>query len=403
PQASNIVDPGSHEDSAKVLWNSDSNSLFVVATIAQHQMVTEYLKDADRPQALIAVEVKFFETTKDPKRQLGIDWSGTLGDNGLGASLSSLTTDVNLNFIKNTVAPQSAVLNSQDLNVTMRALITDTETTQVSYPRVLTVSNREVVIRSVINEPVLAASSSTTPGAGATTSSAVQYLPIGTVINILPREMANDTVALDVQLTVSSIIGERVISGNPYPIASSRVYSSPLRVQSGYTVAIAGLDEALNTNGKNSVPLLGRLPILGELFRNRSKIHSRKNLMMFITPTLIRTNTRGISNKPHAVLTSRNELGRYRNGSAQFNDPTTAQWDRDLILLEKKASEGYARREDREFADAIYEESANRMKLTKALSKTRAMSPQEAHSRIVSFKGIHDRAARLRKKLWFAR
>jgi type II secretory pathway component GspD/PulD (secretin) len=321
PQASNIVDPGSHEDSAKVLWNSDSNSLFVVATIAQHQMVTEYLKDADRPQALIAVEVKFFETTKDPKRQLGIDWSGTLGDNGLGASLSSLTTDVNLNFIKNTVAPQSAVLNSQDLNVTMRALITDTETTQVSYPRVLTVSNREVVIRSVINEPVLAASSSTTPGAGATTSSAVQYLPIGTVINILPREMANDTVALDVQLTVSSIIGERVISGNPYPIASSRVYSSPLRVQSGYTVAIAGLDEALNTNGKNSVPLLGRLPILGELFRNRSKIHSRKNLMMFITPTLIRTNTRGISNKPHAVLTSRNELGRYRNGSAQFNDP----------------------------------------------------------------------------------
>jgi hypothetical protein len=73
------------------------------------------------------------------------------------------------------------------------------------------------------------------------------------------------------------------------------------------------------------------------------------------------------------------------------------------MILEKKASEGYARREDREFADAIYEESANRMKLTKALSKTRAMSPQEAHSRIVSFKGIHDRAARLRKKLWFAR
>ena len=103
------------------------------------------------------------------------------------------------------------------------------------------------------------------------------------------------------------------------------------------------------------------------------------------------------------MLTSRQERGRYRNGSANFNDPTTAQWDRDLILLEKKAAEGYARKEDREFADAIYAESANRMKLTKALAKTRAMSPEEAHARIVSFKTINDRAARLRKKLWFAR
>ena len=77
--------------------------------------------------------------------------------------------------------------------------------------------------------------------------------------------MADNTINLDVQLTVSSIIGERLIAGNPYPIASSRVYGSPLRVQSGYTVAIAGLDEALNSNGKSAVPFLGRLPVLGEL------------------------------------------------------------------------------------------------------------------------------------------
>ncbi len=401
PLATNLVNPGANDNSAKVIWNSDSNSLFVVATLKQHEMVAEYLRDADRPQRLIAVEVKFFETTKDPKQQLGIDWSGTLGDNGWGIDLSELDTELDFNFLKNTIAPDSAVLSAQDVSVTVRALLTDQETTQVSYPRVLTVSNREVVIRSVINEPVLAASSSTTPGAGATTTSAVQYLPIGTVINILPREMANDTVALDVQLTVSSIIGERLIAGNPYPVASSRVYGSPLRVQSGYTVAIAGLDEALNSNGKTAVPFLGRLPVLGELFRNRSKSHSRKNLMMFITPTLLQNNTQGVSERPGAVLTDPAEQTRFRNGSGEFSDPVTAQWDRELMLFEKKAAEGYARKEDLQHVDTIYEESANRIKVTRAFAKTRAMDREEAYYRIAAFQAIHDRAGRLRKKLWF--
>lgn len=403
PLATNLVQGESHEDSAKVIWNTDANSLFVVATLKQHEMVATYLRDADKPRPMIAVEVKFFETTKDPKRQLGIDWSGTLGDSGLGFDLSGMSTNLDFNFLKDTVAPQSAVLSATDVNATLRALLSDQETTQVSYPRVLTLSNREVVIRSVINEPVLAASSSTTPGAGATTTSAVQYLPIGTVINLLPREMANQTVALDVQLTVSSIIGERLIEGNPYPIASSRVFTAPLRVRSGYTVAIAGLDEALNTNGESSVPLLGKLPVLGELFRNRSKKHSRKNLMMFITPTLLRTDTEGISERPGATLTDEYELSRYRNGSGQFSDPTTSQWDRELFLIEKKASEGYARKEDLQHVEAIFNESAGRMKLTRSLAKTRAMTAEQAQARVSSFAKINDRATRLRKKLWFAR
>lgn len=403
PLTTNLVQGTSHEDSAKVIWNADANSLFVVATLKQHDMVATYLRDADKPRPMIAVEVKFFETTKDPSRQLGIDWSGTLGDSGLGFDLSGLSSDLDFNFLKNTVAPQSAVLSSTDVNATLRALLSDQETTQVSYPRVLTVSNREVVIQSVINEPVLAASSSTTPGAGATTTSAVQYLPIGTVINLLPREMSDSTVALDVQLTVSSIIGERVIEGNPYPIASSRVFNAPLRVKSGYTVAIAGLDEALNSNGKSSVPMLGKLPVLGELFRNRSKRHSRKNLMMFITPTLLRSNMQGVSERPGALLTDPRDRSRYRNGSGQFSDPATAEWDRELFLLEKKAEEGYARKEDRQHVDAIFNESANRMKITRALAKTRAMSPEQAQARLYSFAAINDRAARLKQKLWFAR
>ncbi len=391
------------ENDAKVIWNPDTSSLFVVATLQQHAMVAEYLAEADKPQNLIAVEVKFFETTKDPKRQLGIDWSAALGDTGVGFDLSGLDTNLDFNFLKNTIAPDTAVLNATDVSVTLRALLSDQETTQVSYPRVLTVNNREVVIRSVINEPVLAASASTTPGAGATTTSSVQYLPIGTVINLLPREMGDDTVLLDVSLTVSSIIGERMISGNPYPIASSRVYNSPLRVKSGYTVAIAGLDEALNTNGKSAVPVLGKIPAFGQLFRNRSKKHSRKNLMMFITPTLLKSNTRGVSESPQTLFTNPADRSRYLYGSGGGYDETVSEWDRELVMIEQKAKEGYAKKEDFQVVEGIYTESAGRMKVVQAFRKTRSMSPEEVQSRMQSLRSINSRAGRLRKKLWFAK
>ena len=82
--------------------------------------------------------------------------------------------------------PQGAILSSRSASVKIQALLADRQTTSTSYPRVLTRNNREVVIRNVVNKPVLAASSSTTPGVGGTTTASIQYLPIGTTINILP-------------------------------------------------------------------------------------------------------------------------------------------------------------------------------------------------------------------------
>ena len=304
----------------QVLWNSDSNTLFVVATRQQHQWVEGYLASADRPQALIAVEVKFFETNKDPREQLGIDWSGTL-DGGYPLQLGGLDTVVNLDRIGDTLLPQTAILSAADVNVRVKALLKDRHTTAVSYPRVLTMNNREVVIQSVINQPVLAASSSTTPGVGGTTTASVSYLPIGTVINVLPKKLADGSVQLNVVITISTIVGTEVIDGNPYPVASSRVFHAPLRVDNGYTLAIAGLDEAFDTHENNKVPLLGRLPLIGAAFKSRERSRTRKNLMIFITPSLLEQNGEGIAPIPKAVIPIRP------------GDPTTPSVDADGHLV----------------------------------------------------------------------
>ena len=314
PQSSSTISPAQHfgrassneskSNGSQVIWNSDNNSLFVVANIQQHQLVEKYLETVDKPQPLIAVEVKFFETTKDPRKQMGVDWSGTM-DGGYGLSLSGLSSNVDLNKIQNTDMPMTAILSGPDVQAKVLALVKDRETTTVSYPRVLTKNNREVAIQSVVNQPVLSAQSSTTPGVGGTTTSSVSYLPIGTSINVLPKRLEDGRISLQVLITVSSIIGSEIIDGNSYPVASSRVFTAPLEVESGYTLAIGGLDEASDSREGAGLPILSKIPILRHGFKSDNKTHSRKNMLIFITPTLLDPKSGGISETPISEMPMR--------------------------------------------------------------------------------------------------
>lgn len=326
----------------KVIWKSDSNTLYIVATRLQHLWVQGYLAVADKPQSLIAIEVKFIETSRDPKREFGIDWTGTFENGnfrrvdktetvtdsatgqqtvnveytstpttgGFRTDLAPLLSGVDLNNVGATLGwPALSILSAQDLNVKLRAIMRDEETNTTSYPRMVTLSNREVAIRSVVNQPVLDASSTASAGAvGATTTTQITYLPIGTVLNILPKRMQSDKVLLNVAVTVSSIIGTEVISGNPYPIASSRVYSAPVEIDSGYTVAVGGLDEAREREGEAGVPFLSKIPGLKWLFNYKSRSKNHKNLMLFITPTVIDARNGGLPPEPQSVVPLRPHL-----------------------------------------------------------------------------------------------
>ncbi|MCP5550092.1 MAG: type II and III secretion system protein [Akkermansiaceae bacterium] len=180
----------------------------------------------------------------------------------------------------------------------LRALFDDRKTRTVSYPRMITLDNREVSFRSVINQPVLSSSASASLGAGATSTNSIEYIPIGTVINILPKRMSDGQVLLNISITVSDIVGTELINGNPFPIASSRVYSAPVTVESGYTVAINGLDSANSEFSETGVPLLGRIPILGLAFNAKEERRHKQHLMMLITPTLLDTRGPGVPDRP---------------------------------------------------------------------------------------------------------
>ena len=384
----------------KVIWKSDSNTLYVVATRLQHLWVEGYLAAADKVQPMIAIEVKFLETARDPRREFGVDWTGTFEtgtmrqvtditpetdangnpynridydmiptSGGYRTDLAPLLSSVDLNDAANTLAwPQLSILSAQDINVKLRALLRDETTTTTSYPRMVTLNNREVQIRSVVNQPVLAASSSASLGTGATTTQQIEYLPIGTVLNILPKKMDNEKVYLNMAITVSTIIGNEIISGNPYPVASSRVYSAPVEVDSGYTVAVGGLNEAREREGETGIPFLSRIPVLGYAFKYKNRSRNQKNLMLFITPTLIDARNGGLADEPQAILPRKpdpqmpgtpridQETGTLIGGADSVPN-AVAFMDREFKIIEQTVQESRATDEDtkklRELSTAI--------------------------------------------------
>jgi type II secretory pathway component GspD/PulD (secretin) len=337
----------------QVIYNSDTNVLWVVATRKQHRWVAEYLQRVDKPQDLIAIEVKFFETRKNPKTDLGINWANTFGtgltvggrasigdaDGQIGALnfqnsrqrgenrggiVGSVDENGNPSFaveptgtIDNNIrgssisgnVPYSAVLSLDQFSFTMQAFMEDRDSSLVQYPRVLTINNREVAITSAENTPVNAGVQ--TVQSGGTSSQPVgtlEYVPVGTQINILPKSVGKNQIALTVAVTISQIVDfVRLNLGtgeNAYPVTTQRVYNASLQVDSGYTLAVGGLEKTADRNVSGGVPLLQNIPGLGYFFKNKSRARDKSNLIIFITPYLISdpSRTPGISETPEAVI-----------------------------------------------------------------------------------------------------
>jgi type II secretory pathway component GspD/PulD (secretin) len=367
----------------QVIYNSDSNFLWVVATRKQHKWVAEYLSKVDRPQDLIAIEVKFLETKKNPQYDFGINWGNMLGTgitvrgsanagiggeygfgfdrtkewgstnfssagNGnsiLGAisnaiinnqtnlSVQQILNDAAVNSMtggssstnfsgsgsrtfnadfrgQNTAIPYEAVLSMDQVSVTLQAFMQDRDTSIVQYPRVLTLNNKEVAITSAENTPLNVGTSTSVSATGTsgTTVGQLGYLPTGTQINILPKVVNSNQIAMTVAITVSSVVGELPINlgtgNNLYPITSERVYNAALQVDSGNTLAVGGLEKVDDSNVQGGVPFLKDVPGLGYFFKNTNKKRNKVNLIIFITPYLIGdpARTPGISETPQSIV-----------------------------------------------------------------------------------------------------
>lgn len=277
----------------KVIYISDTNELMIVATRQQNSYIQSYLETVDKPQKLIKIAAKFVETSRDPKTEMGIDWSGVSGAKlSLSKAVEDLTTGT---------WPATALLSAKDMQLQFNLIKTDFRSTIIQDPQVVTTNNRRVSLKSVVQQPIESANNNQLTGGTSNNTSTIDYLEIGTIIDVFPQIMAGsiagyegESVQLNISIVISSIVGEKEIRGNPYPVVSSRTYDYSVIIPTGYTLAIGGLSESNYTTSETGIPLLGELPFIGYAFKNKRDKKIHRNLIAYITPTILEPKSKEI-------------------------------------------------------------------------------------------------------------
>ncbi len=324
---------------SRVIADSRTSQLLVVATDPEQQSVDTLIAQLDKPTKQVLIETKLIEISSTPSSKRGVDWSSTLSSqhvtfgNGIvsgsttiattpptttttttpgGGYTTTATTPSGqsssiLNLVQNigngglsasTVSgliPTTGFLNADGVSAVISFLNASYDAQVVSTPRIVTLDNQTAHIEVVRTFPILNVTGGTQNSAG---SSSVTYSNIGTILDVTPRISANDFIWLKVIPEVSSHFGDVSVTiagggGNSsttfsVPEFDRRRIESQVMIPNGNTLVMGGLVQDSPNASYSKVPFLGDIPGLGWAFHSESKSMSKDNLIIFLTPTIVR-------------------------------------------------------------------------------------------------------------------
>lgn len=313
PGANPSISPGHAEAAATssgiIQADAATNSIIITAPDAIYNNLRAALDKLDVRRAQVYVEALIAEVSVDRSAEFGIQWQdlsglgktttqpfggtnfGTTGQNIVGISQNPATVGpgLNIGIVKGQVSIPG-IGQIVNLGFLARALQTDANTNILATPTLLTLDNEEAAI--VIGENVPFITGQYALSGGATTPTPFQTVErqdVGLTLRIKPQISEGGTVRLQIYQEVSSV---KDTSNPAGVITNKRAVASTVLVDDGQIIVIGGLIQDEVTDGVQKVPVLGDIPLLGALFRYKTRSHKKTNLMIFLRPTLVRDSQR---------------------------------------------------------------------------------------------------------------
>ncbi|MXZ27638.1 MAG: type II secretion system protein GspD [Gammaproteobacteria bacterium] len=305
-------DQGTGEERVLVTADVATNALIMDAPPATMRQMLSVVDQLDIRRAQVLVEVLIAEVSADRANQLGVNWAAydpqrVLGSTDFPASGTSLRelvagslsgTDQGRAVAAEALGPGAgfAVGRVRDDGLSFAALISAVENTQGSNilgtPMVVTLDNEEATINVGQNVPFITGSYASS---GINPSSAdgqirpfttVGRNDIGLTLTITPRINRGDAVRLEIDQTLSELAPS--VAGAVDLVTNTRELTTAVIVEDGGTLVLGGLIQDKIRESRQSVPVLGSLPLIGALFRASGQTREKTNLMLFIRPTILR-------------------------------------------------------------------------------------------------------------------
>lgn len=283
-----------------------TNALIITATPAIFRSLEAVIRQLDIRRAQVLVEAVIAEVAVDTSEEIGVQWQAADGFDddsliggtnfgGPGSSILGLSQDptsagqgLSLGWLRGTTTIPGTDDVILELGALVRALQTDADTNVLSTPSLVTLDNAEAQIQVGQEVPFLTGQFTNT---GANDSArnpfqTIQRNDVGITLKVTPHINQGDSVRLDISQEVSSVAAST--AGAVDLITNKRTLDTSVLVGDGEILVLGGLidDDVRETN--QSVPLLGDIPLLGNLFKYRSASRVKRNLMVFLHPRILR-------------------------------------------------------------------------------------------------------------------
>ena len=256
-----------------------NNSLIIQSSAADYQFLLETIKKMDVLPRQAVIDARIFEVDLTDALSFGI--SGALQAAASGKQLTTGALDAASGAL--TASTFAFVGNDREILLALNALRTKTKVRVLEAPSVLALDGS--MARIVVGAEVPYPAGTFATGIGNVQTS-VNYRDTGISLIVVPRISASGSVTLDVAQEVSA---PGAVVANLGPSFSKTSVATTLSVKDGQTVAIAGLIRNANTVGRAGVPFLQDIPLLGHLFGQTTNNNTRTELLILLTPHVIRT------------------------------------------------------------------------------------------------------------------
>jgi general secretion pathway protein D len=282
---------GTTTNEVRVIADKDTNSLLILATPADYDVIEGALRKLDIVRRQVLVEVLLAEVALTDELQFGIDWfirarnntSGVLGPIGLPPTSTAITA-VPAGFPSGL---QLVQLSGGEVRAVLNALGTDKKAQVLASPQVMVLDNEKAEIKVGTKISVQTQSQSGVSTATGLTST-FQYLETGVLLSVTPRINSGGMVTLEVNQEVSeAVAGSGGTAVNPNPDVTTRNAKTSVAVASGDSIVLGGLIQANNSRSTGGLPLLSKIPVLGALFGSQHITRNRSELVLVITPRII--------------------------------------------------------------------------------------------------------------------
>ncbi|HWK35529.1 type II secretion system secretin GspD [Sphingomonas sp.] len=311
----------------------DINAIVVRGTPAAIASIERLIPDLDvrRPQVLI--EAAIAEIVGDDAEALSVQL-GTAGAvlsdvEGAGTSFSTMGTTSLGTILRTLGVPAGSLLGEgvtgniafgNDFSILVQALSTSTKSNLLSTPQLTTLDNKvgEFV---VAQEVPFVTGSILTNSSEATPYTTIERKDVGITMRVLPRINAGDTIRLEISQEASSISPTQLSTAADI-ITQKRALNTTVLADDGQTIVLGGLISDDRTQSKSQVPVLGDIPVLGELFKSRREGKTKRTLFIFLKPTILRDGVaaRAATEERYARLRG-HETDLRRKGSLLINPP----------------------------------------------------------------------------------